>query len=153
MRLVAEPDRDRIGNDGRDLAFVSVRALDAAGNPVPVANDLLRFRIAGPADIVATDNGDATDMTAFPSHERRLFSGRALAIVRARPGERGNRRAVGRGGRTTRCPRSDTRARRNPGWARQALRHRIGPAAADGLAAHRAGGATCPPQTAGSARQ
>ena len=40
-------------------------------------------------EIVATDNGDPTDMTAFPSHDRKAFNGLALAIVRARRGRPG----------------------------------------------------------------
>ncbi|KAF1694216.1 beta-galactosidase [Pseudoxanthomonas jiangsuensis] len=87
--LEATVDRARIAGDGRDLAFVSVGVLDAAGRPVPTATDLLRFRVEGPAVLVATDNGDATDMTAFPSPERKAFSGKALAIVRGVPGQSG----------------------------------------------------------------
>src|SRR5690606_36486826 len=88
-RLEASVDRNRIGNDGRDLAFVSVCVLDAQGHPVPTADDLLQFQVDGPAALVATDNGDPTDLTAFPSSQRRLFSGEALAIVRGEPGATG----------------------------------------------------------------
>ena len=87
LELVA--DRDRIAGDGRDLAFFTVRVLDAQGREVPTASDRIVFRIGGPGEIVATDNGDATDMTAFPSHARHAFSGKALAIVRAQPGAAG----------------------------------------------------------------
>jgi len=88
-RLELGVDRDRIAADGRDLAFVTARVLDAAGVEVPTADHLLRFAVDGPGRIVATDNGDPTDMTAFPSPERRAFSGRALAIVRGRAGAGG----------------------------------------------------------------
>ena len=49
----------------------------------------MRFQIAGPAEIVATDNGDATDHAVFASPARRAFSGKCLAIVRARRGGAG----------------------------------------------------------------
>jgi len=88
-KLELAVDRDRIAGDGRDLAFATVRVLDAAGRPVPTADDRIAFSVEGPAGIVATDNGDATDLTAFPSHERNAFSGKALAVVRARPGQSG----------------------------------------------------------------
>ena len=39
--------------------------------------------------IVATDNGDPTDRTVFPSKDRAAFSGKALAIVRAAAGRPG----------------------------------------------------------------
>ncbi len=52
-------------------------------------NSIWHFEISGPGEIVATDNGDATDMTAFPSKDRKGFDGLALAIVRARKGQPG----------------------------------------------------------------
>jgi len=66
-----------------------VRVLDRNGIAVPNADNRIRFTIEGPGEIVATDNGDPTDMVAFPSHDRRAFSGLALAIVRAVPGRTG----------------------------------------------------------------
>lgn len=88
-RLALEVDRDQITADGRDLAFVTARVLDADGLEVPTASHLLRFGVDGPAAIVATDNGDPTDLTAFPSLDRRAFSGKALAIVRGEAGAPG----------------------------------------------------------------
>lgn len=57
---------------------------------MPNAKNPLRFTISGPGEIVATDNGDPTDMTAFPSHERNAFNGLALVIVRSKSGETGD---------------------------------------------------------------
>ena len=87
--IAALADRGTIAADGRDLSFVSVALHDAAGNPVPADKRELQFAIDGPGEVVATDNGDPTDFTAFPSIRRRLFNGKALAIVRAKPGQRG----------------------------------------------------------------
>nr|MDA3816858.1 hypothetical protein [Prolixibacteraceae bacterium] len=42
-----------------------------------------------PGEIVATDNGDPTDMVEFPSKVRNAFNGKALAIVRTHKGETG----------------------------------------------------------------
>jgi beta-galactosidase len=81
--LVLEADRDRIDADGRDLSFVSLNVVDAEGRFVADATPEIRFAVEGPGVSVATDNGDPTDMEPFPSHVRRAFSGRCLAIVRA----------------------------------------------------------------------
>lgn len=82
-RIELEIDRDRIEANGRDLGFVTARVVDAVGVEVPTADHVLQFKADGPGEIVATDNGDPTDMNAFPSAERRAFSGKALAIVRS----------------------------------------------------------------------
>jgi beta-galactosidase len=75
--------------DGIDLAFVTVRVVDERGRTVPRAQHAIRFRIEGPGQIVATDNGDPTDFTAFPSPERRAFHGLCLVIVRGVAGAAG----------------------------------------------------------------
>lgn len=87
--LVLTPDRATIAADGRDLSFVTVQVVDALGNPVPRADQRIRFAVDGPGEMVATDNGDPTDFEPFPSPERKAFSGMCLAIVRAKPGEAG----------------------------------------------------------------
>ena len=87
--LTATPDRPRILADGRDLAFVTVRVTDGDGRLAPRAKHPLVFTLEGPGEIVATDNGDPTDLTAFPSAKRRALNGLALVIVRARPGQPG----------------------------------------------------------------
>ncbi len=87
-KLSLTADRAAIASDGRDVSFVTLKILDKDGNVVPAAKQKIDFTIEGPGQIVATDNGDPTDMTAFPSHSRDAFNGLALAIVKAdRPGK------------------------------------------------------------------
>jgi len=85
-RLELKSDRADIAADGSDLSFITLTITDAAGRPVPRAETRIRFSVAGPGDIVATDNGDATSFEPFPSPSRKAFSGQALAIVRGRAG-------------------------------------------------------------------
>ncbi len=87
--LQASADRTTIGADGRDLSFISVRVVDANGVPVPRAGDRVRFTVEGPGELVATDNGDPTSFEPFQSPQRKAFNGQVLAIVRAKPGQRG----------------------------------------------------------------
>jgi beta-galactosidase len=77
----------KIRADGKDLAFIEVRVVDSRGVPAPRANNDITFEIAGPGEIVATDNGDPADLRSFASTERKAFNGMALVIVRARRGE------------------------------------------------------------------
>ncbi|HWU80714.1 MAG TPA: beta-galactosidase GalB, partial [Caulobacter sp.] len=87
--LEAAPDRATIKADGRDLSFVSVRIVDKDGVTAPRADARVTFKLEGPGEIVATDNGDPTDLEAFPSLARKAFNGQVMAIVRAKPGQAG----------------------------------------------------------------
>jgi len=82
-------DRNKIKNDGNDLAFITVRVADKNGLTVPRADNSITFAVSGCGEIVATDNGDPTDLVPFSSHTRKAFSGLALVIVRSKPGESG----------------------------------------------------------------
>jgi len=88
-RLIATADRNTLAADGKDLSFITVQVSDNEGLLVPRSNNLIKFSIEGPGEIVATDNGDQTDMSAFPSHVRKAFNGLALVIVRGKPGQKG----------------------------------------------------------------
>ncbi|KAI1263732.1 glycoside hydrolase family 2 protein [Xylariaceae sp. FL1019] len=88
-RLNISADRSQISGDGQDLSYISIAVVDANSTVVPRADNIIVFSIDGPAEIVATDNGNPADMTAFPSLTRKAFSGYALAIVRAVAGSSG----------------------------------------------------------------
>jgi beta-galactosidase len=88
--LALSADRQQIATDGQDLSFITLRVTDAGGLTAPRANNLVKFALTGPAEIVATDNGDPSDLTPFSSNERAAFNGLCLVIVRSirnRPGE------------------------------------------------------------------
>ncbi|MFJ1466898.1 beta-galactosidase GalB [Massilia orientalis] len=87
--LQAQADRTALASDGRDLAFVTVRIVDKDGLPAPRAHDRVRFTVEGPADLVATDNGDATSFESFQARDRAAFNGLVLGIVRPRAGAGG----------------------------------------------------------------
>ncbi len=87
--LVAEADRGTIRSDGKDLAFITVQVADNNKRMVPRSDNMIEFSIEGPGEIVATDNGDPTDMMPFPSHRRKAFNGLALVIVRSEQGNTG----------------------------------------------------------------
>ena len=76
-------DRKAIESDGKDLAFISAEIIDAIGQLAPTASNRLTFTINGPGEIVATDNGDPTNMVPFTSTSRQAFNGKALAIIKA----------------------------------------------------------------------
>ncbi|MGH7995601.1 MAG: beta-galactosidase GalB [Opitutaceae bacterium] len=80
IRLVS----DRMTLPGsRRLAFITASVVDRAGTLCPDADERMRFHVEGPAEIVATDNGDATCLESFQKPDRTAFHGLALAIVRS----------------------------------------------------------------------
>lgn len=89
IRLTAYRDRTALKADGNDLSFITAAVVDDNGDVVPQANNGLTFSLSGPGEIVTTDNGDPTDMTPFPSKDRKAFNGLALVIVRANSGGSG----------------------------------------------------------------
>jgi beta-galactosidase len=81
-KLELEADRIQLRCDGRDLAFITVKIVDQANRIVPGAKNQVNLEINGPAEIVATDNGDATNFEKFDSNTRRAFHGLVLVVVR-----------------------------------------------------------------------
>jgi beta-galactosidase len=81
IRLTA--DRQTIKADGKDLSFITVEALDANGNPVPTADNLITFTVEGNGFIAGTDNGDSTDPNSLKLPQRKLFNGKALVVVQS----------------------------------------------------------------------
>jgi beta-galactosidase len=82
-KLEAKSDKSIINANGKDLAFITVQISDEKGRIVPRSNNLIEFTVDGPGEIVATDNGDPTNLVPFPSHKREAFNGLALVIVRS----------------------------------------------------------------------
>ena len=89
VALRLTPDRTTIEADGYDLSYVTVEALDADGRVVPTASDLLHFSVSGDGELVGVDNGNAADTLSLKGSDKALFSGKALAVVRSRRGQRG----------------------------------------------------------------
>ncbi|HYT74775.1 MAG TPA: beta-galactosidase GalB, partial [Vicinamibacterales bacterium] len=88
-RVGLTADRSEIRGDGKDLLFITAAVQDAEGFVVPRSHNRLMFTVEGPGRIVATDNGDPTNVESFLSPSREAFNGLALAIVRATCGASG----------------------------------------------------------------
>ena len=83
-----------IRDEGRDLSFVTAAVVDRSGWVVPRADARIHFEVAGPGEIVATDNGDPTSFEAFPAHDRNAFNGLCLVIIRGQAGQPGKIRVT-----------------------------------------------------------
>jgi len=87
IRLTA--DRTEIDADGEDLVFLKVEALDKEGRPVPIADNLISFKVAGEGALIGVGNGDPNCQESDKEPKRSLFNGLAQVIVQStkRPGE------------------------------------------------------------------
>jgi beta-galactosidase len=65
------------------VATVRATITDEQGVPVPRANDLVSFQIAGPGVVAAVDNGDNTSHEPFEANQRHAYGGRCVAFVKA----------------------------------------------------------------------
>lgn len=81
IELIA--DRKNIKADGKDLSFITVRILDASGNVVPNADDLVDFKVEGDGFIAGVDNGFQASVEPFKANYRKAFHGLCLAILQA----------------------------------------------------------------------
>jgi beta-galactosidase len=82
-KLLIEPDRSRIDADGKDLSFVTVKVVDKNGTLVPHADEMLTFKVTGPASIAGLDNGLETDHESFQGTTHKAFNGLCLAVLKA----------------------------------------------------------------------
>lgn len=89
LKLEASADHETIMADGKDLSFITVQVTDKDGLMVPRSNNRIKFSIEGPGEIVATDNGDPSNMESFTSKEREAFNGLALVVIRSKKGKSG----------------------------------------------------------------
>ena len=80
-------DRKNIKADGKDLSFITARVVDAAGNMLPDADNLIQFSIKGDAEIVGTDNGLQTSMESFKTNMHKAYNGLCLAVVQSKENE------------------------------------------------------------------
>ena len=79
--LCVKADRTALSGDGRELAFLTITAADADGNPVANAKRPRHRAGARRAGVlVGLDNGDSTDPDEYQTTSRRLFSGMLLAV-------------------------------------------------------------------------
>ena len=73
--------------DGKDLAYIEVDVVDNEGNIIPDASNDITFEISGEGSLVGLDNGNPIDHTSYKANHRRVFSGKALAIVQTSENE------------------------------------------------------------------
>ncbi len=87
--IVLSTDRENLHAGTRDVAHLFVKIVDAQGNVVPGADNLVKFEISGAGTLLGVDNGNPASHESFQANERKAFDGLALGVVQAGfvPGE------------------------------------------------------------------
>ena len=76
-------DSKQITDDNQDVAHVKVEIIDAKGNIVPTADNIIQYKIEGNGKLIGLDNGNPADHEPYKSDKRKVFNGLGLAIIQA----------------------------------------------------------------------
>jgi beta-galactosidase len=69
--------------DGEDQVPVAVSVVDAKGRVVPTANNMVTFRVSGPAIVAGVGNGDPSCHEPDKGSKRSAFNGYCMAVLQA----------------------------------------------------------------------
>ncbi len=83
------PDRKELQATGQDLCYILVEAFDEKGTLCPLAENMVKFKVDGPAEIAGVGNGNPLSLEPFQASYRKLFSGKAMLILRTVEGKPG----------------------------------------------------------------
>lgn len=70
--------------DGTDLAYLTISLIDANGTFCPTLDDDITLTVEGAGIFEAACNGDATSLLSMRKPEMKLFSGKAVFIIRSK---------------------------------------------------------------------
>lgn len=76
-------DNKQIRADNQDVAHVRIEIIDARGNIVPTADNLIQYKIEGNGKLIGLDNGNPADHEPYKSNKRKVFNGMGLAVIQA----------------------------------------------------------------------
>ncbi len=85
-RIVLEPDRSSIMNDGMDTVAINLSVVDENGITVETASNLIELEMLGEVTLLGVGNGDPNCLESDHEPRRSLFAGHAQALVQSRVG-------------------------------------------------------------------
>lgn len=79
--LRIKTNRSVVKANGEDVFYAEIWAEDENGVPVENANNRVFVDVEGPARLMGLDNGDSTDYEQYRCRNRKLFSGKLMAVI------------------------------------------------------------------------
>lgn len=77
------PDREKLQAKFGDLSYITVELLDDEGNLVPNVCTNIYFTAWGVGSLLAVGSGNPTTDEMYTGNQRRVYEGRAMAVIRA----------------------------------------------------------------------
>jgi beta-galactosidase len=89
VKIVLTADRKNIVANRQDINYIKVNLIDAKGNHVPFAQNVIHFKTSGVGQLIAVGNGNPASHTSFKGDEMEAWQGTCLAIVQSgdKPGK------------------------------------------------------------------
>lgn len=81
-KLELAPYKDEVS--GHDTVIVNISAVDADGNVVPTADNLVKLTVGGTGEFLGCGNGNPADHMSEKAPARRLFNGLCQVLIRAK---------------------------------------------------------------------
>ena len=82
-KIKLTPYRSLISANGEDLSFVTIEITDAHGVIQPNAGNRLFFKLNGPGVIAGIGNANLKDPDKYAGNTRKVWHGRALAVIKS----------------------------------------------------------------------
>jgi beta-galactosidase len=89
VKIQLSADRIKLKADNEDLSYVTVELTDKNGNVNPRAENLVHFKINGPAAIVGVGNANPESLESYQLLQRKAWHGKCLVIIKT-TGKPGN---------------------------------------------------------------
>lgn len=87
--ITLSADRAKLKADNEDLSYITVELKDKNGILDPRAENLLHFKLTGPATIAGVGNGNPRSLESFQRPQRKAWRGKCLVIIKT-TGKPGN---------------------------------------------------------------
>jgi beta-galactosidase len=76
-------DKQKVKANQKDVIHVEIDVTDTAGNFCPMADNQVWVEVTGAAKILAMDNGDPIELSAYQVNTKKAFRGKCLLMLQA----------------------------------------------------------------------
>ncbi len=80
-KIILTPETETVKADGEDLMFIAISVVDKDGTEVANARNRMFVKVEGSGRLIGLDNGDSTDYEQYKTNNRKLFSGKLMAVI------------------------------------------------------------------------